>query len=36
MKNLPVVSISAEKTAHGICAFSADIVELEKLIEGMI
>ncbi len=28
--------MATEKTAHGIRAFSADIVKLEKLIEGMI
>jgi len=29
-------AMATEKTAHGIRAFSADIVKLEKLIEGMI
>ena len=28
--------MATEKTAHGIRAFSADIVKLEKLIEGML
>ncbi|MES2923401.1 MAG: transaldolase [Verrucomicrobiota bacterium] len=28
--------MAVEKTAHGIRAFSADIVKLEKLVEGMI
>jgi transaldolase len=29
-------AMATEKTAHGIRAFSADIVKLEKLIESMI
>ena len=29
-------AMAVEKTAQGIRAFSADIVKLEKLIEGMI
>ena len=29
-------AMATEKTAHGIRAFSADIVKLEKLVEGMI
>ncbi len=29
-------AMATEKTAHGIRAFSADIVKLEKLIEGML
>ena len=29
-------AMATEKTAQGIRAFSADIVKLEKLIEGMI
>ena len=29
-------AMATEKTAHGIRAFSADIVKLEKLIDGMI
>jgi transaldolase len=28
--------MATEKTAHGIRAFSADIVKLEKLIEDML
>ena len=29
-------AMATEKTAHGIRAFSADIVKLEKLVESMM